>query len=163
MHEMLDVDLTSPSSTTSSILVSPNLYVHGISCATDDQAIMDCLRRYDCLRARPFIDRSTDLQGLASGYLEFEEMSKAEKAYAVCQGHLFGDSTLNLSMSAQPELDPVPQARPILLKQVRSPCCVIHIFLIYRNTSLATVHREPFGTLRFSPRLWSNSLLRYSR
>ena len=77
---MLAIDGMSPS-LANAILLSPVLFVHGIIGAVDDQLIMDCLRRYDCLRARPLIDRSAGLHAPVSGTLEFEHVQKGEPTF----------------------------------------------------------------------------------
>ncbi|GAA5990938.1 hypothetical protein JCM10908_000088 [Rhodotorula pacifica] len=102
------------------VLTKPELYISGLTSAVKDTEIVHVLR--DCLKIRLHLKRNPeDATAPLTGKVEFESLDRAEKAYATCNNARLGGlhpGLLKLSINRDSLLDPIPAARPLILKQL---------------------------------------------
>ncbi|GAA5890483.1 hypothetical protein JCM5296_005059 [Sporobolomyces johnsonii] len=100
-------------------LTTPLLHVDGLVSSVTDEELVEVLN--ECLKLRLSIDRDgSSAYAPATGTIEFESLSNAEKAYATCNNQQFPHHScaLSLHLNAPPAVDPQPLARPRLLKSL---------------------------------------------
>ncbi|KAL8279783.1 hypothetical protein RQP46_007878 [Phenoliferia psychrophenolica] len=89
-------------------LLEAQLYVGGVLEAVPDERIVEALS--ECLRLRPVIERRTgSATAEATGYIEFESIEKAEKAYATANPAWLADYNCSLTLHLSP---PSPSSPP---------------------------------------------------
>ncbi|GAA5943127.1 uncharacterized protein JCM15063_005210 [Sporobolomyces koalae] len=95
-------------------LKEPVLYIDGLAASVTDEDIVQVM--HECLRLRLSLDRSS--ASTVTGTVEFEDLLKAEKAYATTNYQRFAQNTCTLSLRLSPVhgQDPLPQALPRVLK-----------------------------------------------
>ncbi|KAM0749536.1 hypothetical protein T439DRAFT_52220 [Meredithblackwellia eburnea MCA 4105] len=109
-------------------LSEPVLHIVGLKNNIDDEQVVQVL--WECLRLRPVIQREGPPEELATGYIEFQQLVKAEKALATCTPSLVPAFTL--SPTPVPPSSPPPTAPPLLLKSVPSHSTLGAIFDLSR-------------------------------
>ncbi|MBW0548709.1 hypothetical protein O181_088424 [Austropuccinia psidii MF-1] len=124
---------TSTSTSNPSIfLKEPKLFITSINAAVQDEDIITALQ--DCLRARLNINRDLSKWTETHGYVEFEKIENAEKAYATLHNFKFNqyNCSLKLSHSPDPSADPKPNARLRLIKFLPSTITSSKLFNLFR-------------------------------
>lgn len=91
-------------------LTSPVLYVSGVDSALTDKDVAATVFQY-VLPIRPSLDRDPSEREPVKGTVEFESIEKAAKAYATIRAPIL----LRMSLF---DVEPVPQARPRLVKHL---------------------------------------------